>query len=507
MQRKEFLSQPEVSAFIEWLAQTLLTLTVELRFKSSKFVPGGLKASVTGFEQVLGHYRWCAAWQPPAENEPLRSECWGTTRASLQKLGDWLASAVAADDQVQALQACLQVLRWGGVRGAIPFLNRLADEGRLTAYLKSMRDSLALDTDADLDKLSAHNVERFDAGLTKIHALLDASGSPIYDSRVGAAMSMLHAQFRAGYAGVRLPRLVFPSGAARGDQIRDPGAFTGMQKAPQFSRLAYHEWAQAQLQLGWIIRSLLERTEWFAGEGDLAARCHAFEACLFMLGYDLRCFGHGQKLAGDQGADLVIAGIPSADVEAPSETKESGKWVPTSHPFVQVLQDYLRFREAGNAAESGAFRVWMRQERQISEATARSYCYPFSEFDLWQRPIDALRVMAQGGEAALYVALGSDASLSMSDELESVCLASVWLAGRAYECEPESGDGRANLLIKAGFAGTFNSVNALLGVGRNVGSHFGLLDKNHRPTALFKQFFSGAMDDFEERLSAPSGRY
>ncbi|ERK99941.1 hypothetical protein O999_09730 [Pseudomonas putida LF54] len=38
MKRDEFLAQPEVEAFIEWLAANLPVLTFELRFKSSKFV-------------------------------------------------------------------------------------------------------------------------------------------------------------------------------------------------------------------------------------------------------------------------------------------------------------------------------------------------------------------------------------------------------------------------------------------------------------------------------------
>jgi len=61
MQREQFLAQPEIESFIAWLAANLPTLTFKLRFKSSKFVPGGLTADVQGIEQVLGHYRWKAS--------------------------------------------------------------------------------------------------------------------------------------------------------------------------------------------------------------------------------------------------------------------------------------------------------------------------------------------------------------------------------------------------------------------------------------------------------------
>ncbi|WP_240539590.1 hypothetical protein [Pseudomonas rhizophila] len=200
MKHEQFLLQPEVEAFVEWLATNLPTLTFKLRFKSSKFVPGGLQEDVRGFEQVLAHYRWKASWLDSNQTS-VDSQTWAQTQRSLGQLREWLKSAVERGDEPQALQACLQILRWGGVRGAIPFLHRLADQGELSAYLRKMAGLMALDGDNDLDELDANSVERFDAGLTKIHALLDASGSPIYDSRVGAAMGMLYSLFREQWTG------------------------------------------------------------------------------------------------------------------------------------------------------------------------------------------------------------------------------------------------------------------------------------------------------------------
>ncbi len=177
------------------------------------------------------------------------------------------------------------------MRGAIPFLHRLAANGKLSSYLQKMAGLMSLDGKNDLDDLDAISVERFDAGLTKIHALFDSSGSPIYDSRVGAAIGMLYSLFRQQWTGSGKPLLAFPSGAARGSQIRNPGAFLNGLAAPQFSSISYETWARWQVRLGWIIRAVLERTGWFAEQGALPARCHAFEASLFVLGYDLRCFG------------------------------------------------------------------------------------------------------------------------------------------------------------------------------------------------------------------------
>jgi predicted Rdx family selenoprotein len=478
MKREQFLAQPEVESFVAWLAANLPTLTFKLRFKSSKFVPGGLQADVRGFEQVLKHYRWKASWQDTNQSS-VDSQTWAETQRSLGQLREWLTSAVNLGDEQQALQACLQILRWGGVRGAIPFLHRLAAKGELSSYLQKMAGLMSLDGDNDLNDLDAISVERFDAGLTKIHALLDASGSPIYDSRVGAAIGMLYSLFRQQWTGIGKPLLAFPSGGARGSQIRNPGAFLNGLAAPQFSSISYEKWARWQVRLGWIIQALLERTGWFAEHGALPARCHAFEASLFMLGYDLRCFGGTPKVA-----------VP---VVAKQESeRDSTGWVPTGNTFNQVIKDYLEFRRNGGQQDKASFIDWLSTHRPISRTTAQSYCFAFSmqEFDLFDRSLKELERIAAGGKDGLCTALSSEVPepFTLGDERISVCLVDVLITGRAYQRET-TGRARVESILSAGYAGTENTANTLLALGRNVGKHFDLLDAKHLPTPLFEQFF------------------
>lgn len=480
MRREQFLAQPEIESFIAWLATNLPRLTFKLRFKSSPLVPCGLTADVQGIEQVLGHYRWKASWQD-SHQRPVDSQTWAETQRSLGQLRQWLTSAVKRGDEQQALQACLQILRWGGVRGAIAFLHRLAARGELSRYLQKMAGLMSLDGDHDLDDLDASSVERFDAGLTKIHALFDSSGSPIYDSRVGAAIGMLYSLFRQQWTGGGKPLLAFPSGAARGNQIRNPGAFLNGLAAPQFSSISYEAWARWQVRLGWIIRALLERTGWFTEQGALPARCHAFEASLFVLGYDLRCFGCTPK--------AVVPDLPERE-------RDSMGWVPTGNPFSQVINDYLLFRRQGGKGDKASFVDWLstraRAERPVSRATAQDYCFAFSmqEFDLFDRSLDELERIVAGGEDGLRAALASEAlePFVLGDERVSVCLVDVLITGRAYQRET-TGDARVESILSAGYAGTKNSANTLMALGRNVGKHFGLLDAKHLPTPLFERFF------------------
>ncbi|MBX9405967.1 hypothetical protein K5E40_09775 [Pseudomonas baetica] len=492
MKREQFLKQPEVESFISWLAENLPTLTFKLRFKSSKFVPGGLMADVQGLEQVLEHYRWKAGWQD-SNQVPVDSQTWAETQRSLGQLREWLTSAVSLEDVQQALQACLQILRWGGVRGAIPFLHRLAAKGELSSYLQKMAGLMPLDGDNDLNDLDATSVERFDAGLTKIHALFDKSGSPIYDSRVGAAIGMLYSLFRQQWTGSGKPLLAFPSGAARGSQIRNAGAFLNGLAAPQFSAIDYAQWARWQVRLGWIIRALLERTDWFSEQGTLPARCHAFEASLFMLGYDLRCFG--AALVSDP-----KAAVPVIDAQK-SESDTTG-WVPTGHPFSQVLRDYLAFRHSGSLDNKASFVAWLltnpRNEKPLTRATAQGYCFAFSieEFDLFGRSPEELIRIVDGGKDGLCAALATETlePFTLGDERVNVCLVDVLITGNAY-LRATTEKARIDYILSAGYAGTENSAKTLMALGRNVGKHFGLLDAQHLPTALFEQFFRGCSLD------------
>lgn len=494
MKREQFLAQPEVEAFVAWLVANLPTLTFKLRFKSSKFVPGGLQANVRGFEQVLEHYRWKASWQD-SNQSAVDSQTWTETQRSLGQLREWLTSAVNRRDEQQTLQACLQILRWGGVRGAIPFLHRLAAEGELSSYLQKMAVLMSLDGDNDLEDLDALSVERFDSGLTKIHALLDASGSPIYDSRVGAAIGMLYSLFRQQWTGSRKPLLAFPSGGARGSQIRNSRAFLNGLVAPQFSQVSYEKWARWQVRLGWIIRAVLERTDWFAEQGALPARCHAFEASLFMLGYDLRCF------------DLPLAPDPkkaaaAVEDESEEESERDTGWVPTGHPFSQVIKGYLAFRKTGVPDEKKFFVEWLmthpRDGKTVTRETAQSYCFAFSihEFDLFKRPLKELERIAAGGEDGLCAALATPTlqPFTLGDERADVCLVDVLITGRAYQ-QGLTEKARIDLVMSAGHAGTENAAKTLMALGRNVGMHFGLLDAQYLPTPLFEQFFSGCSLD------------
>jgi len=66
---------------------------------------------------------------------------------------------------------------------------------------------------------------------------------------------MLYSLFRQQWTESGKPLLAFPSGGARGSQIRNPGAFLNGLAAPQFSAIDYAAWARWQVRLGWGARA------------------------------------------------------------------------------------------------------------------------------------------------------------------------------------------------------------------------------------------------------------
>jgi hypothetical protein len=509
MNRLDFLEKNE--GFVNWLVNNLGNQKFHLNMKPSRFVPGGLNAAVTGFPNLLSHYSWRSSWNNPLTNQPVVSQDWKSTVSSLGSLRQWTTRALARNDQQDVFDACLEVLRWGGVRGAIPFLKQLKESNLLVKYLTDLSSLMKLDGDPSqtLNALNKDSIWRFDAGLTKIHALIDVSGSPIYDSRVGAAMAMLYSLYYASDSKSRSTlALKFPSGSARGNQIRNPGELHYL-SAPQFFTKAVtsEEWARWQVRLGWILRAVLRENDWFLDEGDIAARCHAFEACLFMIGYDLRCFQSND--------DIVSIDVNNRTEKASKSIKKMKTgWVPSGHPFDKVIKLYLKYRESETGNHSILrFKQWMgnntttRKNTTLSKATIDSYCFPFkeNEFDISRRSLNALKTIADGGENGLYTALGTRESYTASDEREQVCLVDAWIAGQEVNFNgKEQGPYNARL-VRAGFAGTNKAANTLLAVGRNVGKHFGLLNKDNVPTKFYADFFCNGMDDLALYLRGADG--
>ncbi|MGP0171264.1 hypothetical protein ACSVIJ_05200 [Pseudomonas sp. NCHU5208] len=243
---------------------------------------------MTGIEQVRDHYQWKGTW-------PIVQRNLSTLRTDLQ-------AAVKAGDDDAAYRASAAILDWGNVPRSSSFLDALRRQRQLVPYLTARATLLSPTGPQRLTDLTKAVFYKFNSGLTKVHALLDGDGSPIYDGRVGAAIAMLYHLYRqsdlaAGPADHHVfawgPGMESPQTPGQ-RQIRNP-RLLGYAGTPQLlSHQSPHLWARRQLILSWIMREVLQKSRLFESDQlDLAGRCHAFEASLFVLGYDLRSLAPG----------------------------------------------------------------------------------------------------------------------------------------------------------------------------------------------------------------------
>lgn len=297
MNKTTFHNDDDVKGFVDWLVKTLPQLPVCLDFKKSRFVPKGIKAKCIGLDAVLQKYWWESAWIDSVV-KPVKSNNWSSTKFSLDRLAAWLRSETGRMDDRGTFDACMAVLQWGGDRnpqhGATVFLSGLRPD--LPDYLINARADLWLNA---AKTNSFPDVKKMNSMLTKIHALLSGHGLPIYDSRVAASIATLVEMYRQamkpGWTKVPDP-LKFPATISVRSVYRyDDHAFShGLMNYgnPQQTAIS---WCSAKIRLGWILEAVLQKVDLFPNEPEvkgrqpLMAKMHAFEAALFMIGYDVAC--------------------------------------------------------------------------------------------------------------------------------------------------------------------------------------------------------------------------
>lgn len=289
MNRSAFTALPHVLAFTNWLAARLDSLSIDLDIKSSRFVPGGIRVGLTGLAALLPHYRWVTESSDKGD--------WPETREGLRNLSRLLRQAIDAGNEDAVLAACKAILAWGGDRnprvGALPYLSGLHEQKALVRYLDTARRAFALDT-AVIDARSPQ-APRMNSMLTKVHALASTDGLPIYDSRVAAAIAALVELWRRAQGLERDPlpaQLVFPPTTSDRSVLYlfdDAQGPERMSYAAAATRETAATWSSAKIRLGWLMsETLCKMPGLFAGEAK-QDHMHAFEACLFMIGYDVAC--------------------------------------------------------------------------------------------------------------------------------------------------------------------------------------------------------------------------
>ena len=328
--RQQFLNDSQVADFIAWLGKIAPILQINLNIPWSPKVPRAAVANVAGFEALVPLYQWKARWKIGAEIR--ESNDWASTRVSLDRLGSKLRTAYELRNDEQTLEVCKAILRWGGDRnanaGALPFLTALPN---IASYIDECAATFLL-ANADLDNCG--RVARMNSMLTKVHALAAKDGLPIYDSRVAVAVAALVEVYRQVVAPHwhELPsHLTFPSL----DPVRDvTSCFRGAISHGTLASRAVSttlSWVQAKIRLGWILGEVLEQNpnllvDPATGGTIMRERMHAFEAALFMIGYNPRCLAENFPKAQRAAIEIRPNEIAQVVVQEPPLPGPEPEW-------------------------------------------------------------------------------------------------------------------------------------------------------------------------------------
>lgn len=307
MNKVSFLQDEDVQKFILWSRDFLRKdLKVNLNITSKgTHNAGPINVQLKGLDEVTKHYMWRSTW---ISSDGIRqtSDNWETTSAYLSSLGKNLRMAIRQGDNEFAFKVCKKIIEWGGDRnpnvGATEFLRLKYEDKTLVSYLSTVQLKLNLDT-ADYSALEG--IGEMNAMLTKVHAIGSSDGLPIYDSRVaGAIACLIELYFIKNDPGrACLPStLTFKStDSAERRQVtglvstqRIPGIITRSVSESGKKQRAI-DWSAAKIRLGWLMSSILENEE--SSKDPIFSKeiiqngksMHAFEAALFMIGFDVSC--------------------------------------------------------------------------------------------------------------------------------------------------------------------------------------------------------------------------
>lgn len=200
----------------------------------------------------------------------------------LAELAGVLQTAMRTSDENSAFEACLGILRWGGVTSSSTtgWLKRLKDSCSLVSTLNEALRALRA------GRSVCFNSSEFlmNSGMTKIYSLADSSNLIIiYDGRVGASLGYLVAQYCREMSLNSIPdMLAFEWGPSRktknGYHKRNPSneSFGFSQLGVKSAGMQRH--ARMIITASAQIKQISDRI-------DVPVR--NIEAALFMVGYEL----------------------------------------------------------------------------------------------------------------------------------------------------------------------------------------------------------------------------
>lgn len=270
------------------------------RYKGRKEFQFEIKA----FSESIDKYSWPSSFISPENSygyfensKEVKCESWFDTKKCLQSLSKGLKKSVDRQEEKDILQWCDSILSWGMGGRKKPTMNKLfnlSDKEELYQYLQNIRKITDNEKSTLLAMVQLFEKATTDAntsgwmssGLSKIISLI-SDKIIILDSRVGAILcEYINDYLNENHMDSIPCELKFSWAEGPEPTRRKPSPLKNGENHSPFSRDS--SWYEQQVRASWLIRAILEEnSNLFHDDGGIVERIHAFEASLFMLGYNL----------------------------------------------------------------------------------------------------------------------------------------------------------------------------------------------------------------------------
>lgn len=291
MGKSDYLNNGDVKKFIAWLRTRLESRDLAHSYHDRQRQTEWRCSSLF---DAFAQYAW-----PNSRGSNFKANA-----SELEMLRKRLEDALRHNDDEEACEAAVDVMKWGGVAaGNVRWLR--SNRQGLAQVLKNIKDALSSGEDAD-PRLTNPGL-RFNAGMTKVYSLL-CDSFIIYDSRVAAALGLAVAKYGLQHKLSSVPALLqFPWSPAK----EAPGQQNPKRRNPSQGTFGFRKLQAGpmhacwNLRATWLLEAVLKDLDSNFNKQEGISPLRALEAALFMIGYDLpnSVFASPERVAPEEGDD------------------------------------------------------------------------------------------------------------------------------------------------------------------------------------------------------------
>ncbi|MCY4447882.1 MAG: hypothetical protein OXE02_03420 [Chloroflexi bacterium] len=269
MKRTEYLADPDVRSFLDWVAPFVSgERPLRQNWRSPRWGPWSCETLFDAYRS----YEWPFSLVLPGDTERPVGKTYQDTAAVLGELSKRLRESAANEDPAAFLDAAVAVVLWGGLHRNERGLRELGKDALpvLTGATQFLDPA-----NADLNHLAG--ARPMNSGFSKIYSLL-IDGFPIYDSRVACALASLVRLLCEETGRAKVPEQL---------QLALPPSRAGIGRDPSCGSLVFRRiwtpgrYARSNVMAAWLLGALAANPP-FSGEDDPLL---AVESAMFMVGF------------------------------------------------------------------------------------------------------------------------------------------------------------------------------------------------------------------------------